>query len=223
MVNNRLLIIAVIMILFGVIGIAMTAAFAPYQGYGRMSPMMGMMGQGMMNRDQMREMMQRMMPGMVPPGIKPDDLPDPKSDGAKLLNRYCTQCHSLPSPAMHTAEEWPQVVGRMFARISMMSGMMGIDNPSAEEQQTILAYLKTHSMKSISPGSLPSPDSQGAILFKDICSQCHSLPDPKLHSADEWSKVVERMKNNMQTMGKKAIADQERKEIVDYLSRNARK
>lgn len=185
--------------------------------------MPGMMMDGMMNRAEMKDMMQRMMPGMLPPGIIPENLPDPESHGARLLTHYCNQCHNLPSPKMHTAEEWPAVTGRMFARMAMMSGMMGIETPSSEEQLLIISYLKAHSLKSVSPHMLPSPESKGAILFKETCSQCHALPDPKLHTAQEWSTVVERMQGNMQAMDRRLITDQERTEIVSYLSNYARK
>jgi cytochrome c5 len=177
----------------------------------------------MMNRDQMKDMMQRMMPGMLPPAIKPEDLPDPNSLGAKLLVRYCTQCHGLPSPKMHSAEDWPLATNRMFARMSMMSGMMDIENPSLEERQAIVAYLKANVLKSISPSGLPAPESKGALLFKDTCSQCHSIPDPKLHTAQEWPKVVERMTSNMQAMGRRVITEDEKKEILSYLTAYSRK
>ncbi len=226
--NNRLLIIAGILIAVGLIGIVATAWFGNYRESQRMSQMPGMMmdgmmGGGMMNREDMNDMMKRMMPGMLPPGFKPETLPDPSSRGAKLLNHYCTQCHDLPNPAMHAVDEWPSITNRMFARMSMMSGMMGVENPSSEEQALIVSYLKAHSLKSISPGMLPSPESKSAIMFKETCSQCHALPDPSLHTAQEWSAVVERMRGNMQAMGKRVITDQERKEIVGYLSQNARK
>ncbi len=50
------------------IGIITTAWIGRYQKStgGWMSPMMDMMGGGMMNRDHMKEMMQRMMPGILP-------------------------------------------------------------------------------------------------------------------------------------------------------------
>ncbi|MCL5024520.1 MAG: cytochrome c [Nitrospirae bacterium] len=228
MKNNRLLIIAVILIALGLIGIFMSTWFKSYRGPRGMFQMPGkmmdgMMGGRMMNRDEMKDMMQRMMPGMLPPGIKPENLPDPESRGARLLTHYCNQCHNLPSPKMHTAEEWSSVTGRMFTRMSMMSGMMGIENPSFEEQHLIISYLKAHSLKSVSPGTLPSPESKGAILFKETCSQCHALPDPAIHTAQEWNAVVERMRGHMQAMGRRVITDQERTEIVAYLSNNARK
>jgi cytochrome c5 len=183
------------------------------------------MGGGMMDREGMKGMMQRMMPDMLPPGIKPEDLPAPDSSGARLLVHYCTQCHNLPSPAMHTAEQWPEITARMFHRMSMMSGMMNmmmnVGSPSYEEQQTIVAYLEVHALKSISPDALPSPGSKGAVLFRETCSQCHPLPDPKLHTAGEWPKIVERMKDNMRTMGRKVITETEKEEIVSYLEQSA--
>ena len=228
--NNRLLIIAVVFITFGLAGIFASNWFGAYHWAGGMSPMTngGMMGRGMMNRDQMRDMTQRMMPGMLPPGIRPEDLPDPSSNGAVLLNRYCTQCHNLPSPALHTPEEWPIVANRMFARMSMMSGMggmgmMDIENPTAEGRQAIVSYLETHSLKAIAPGALPSPDSRGAALFREICSRCHSLPDPKLHVSKDWPAVVKRMESNMQAMGKRVMSVEEKDTIERYLMRHAQK
>lgn len=77
-------------------------------------------------------------------------------------------------------------------------------------------------MKSISPGALLSPESQGAILFKETCSQCHALPNPKLRTSSEWPKVVERMREHMQVMGKNIISEREKKDIVDYIMAIAR-
>ncbi len=223
MKNIRLPIIAIALIVFGITGII--AMHRP--GSGQLGISGGMMTSGgMMDREGMKEMMQRMMPDMLPLGTTPEDLSSPDSLGAKLLVRYCTQCHDLPSPAMHTAEQWLAVTSRMFSRMSMMSGMMGMMNvelPSSEEQQTIVSYLKTNAMKSLSPDELPAPGSQGAVLYKELCSQCHPLPDPKLHTADEWPKIVDRMQSNMRSMGKKVITGNEKTEVVGYLTRHGRR
>lgn len=70
---------------------------------------------------------------------------------------------------------------------------------------------------------LPFPESKGAILFKETCSQCHALSDPALHTAQEWRAVVERMRGDMRTMGREIVTEEEKKEIVSYLSDLARK
>ncbi len=228
--NNRLLIFALGFILLGLIGILFTAQMTRWFGFS--SGMMPMMGGGMMssmmNQEQMRQMMQEMMGGLLPPGINPEKLPDPQSEGARLLTYYCTQCHNLPSPAMHTAEEWPAVVQRMVARMTMMSRMGGmgmmpqIAAPSRKQQDTILSYLQSHALQAIAPGKLSLPESPEARTFQNVCSQCHGLPDPALHTAAEWPAVVERMRGNMRTMGKRVITEEEKEDIVSYLTRNAR-
>jgi cytochrome c5 len=192
-----------------------------------MMPMMGMMGmddkkdQGMMGQGHMKQMMQQMMGGMLPPGIKPQDLPDPESQGAKLLSTYCAQCHNLPSPRMHTAEDWPRLVGRMLMRERMMAGMGGmmmrVNAPTSQEEEELLQYLQAHAMRALVPGAVPAPDSPGAALFQQTCAQCHALPDPKQHTASEWQVVVGRMRQNMLSMGRREITEQEARDITAYL------
>ena len=101
--------------------------------------------------------------------------------------------------------------------------MMEVKAPSSQEEEVLLEYLKGHAMKALAPGIVPSPDSPNAALFQRTCSRCHALPDPNLHTADEWPGVVERMRKNMEIMGKTAITDQQRDGLVEYLRMNARK
>jgi len=169
----------------------------------------------------MKEMMQQMMGGMLPPGIDPHDLPEPESRGAKLLSTYCSQCHNLPSPRMHTVEDWSRVVGRMLMRERMMAGMRGmmmqVNAPSSPEEEALLHYLAKHAMQALTPGIVPTPDSPGAALYQQTCAQCHALPDPKQHTALEWTAVVNRMRQNMIAMGRREITDREAMEIIAYL------
>jgi cytochrome c2 len=168
-------------------------------------------------------MMHRMMPDLVPPGVEPEDLPDPNGRGAQLLVRYCGQCHNLPNPSMHSAGEWPGIAERMFYRMDMMSGMMGIESPSGNDRAAIIGYLKTYAMKSIAPESLPAGQTPGAAVFKAACSQCHALPDPRSHAAGEWPAIVEKMKANMRLMRKKVISADQEKEILSFLEQHAKK
>lgn len=50
--------------------------------------------------------------------IELDDLPNPKTTGAQAFSKNCSQCHALPSPSTHTAQEWPAVIDRMKAYMS---------------------------------------------------------------------------------------------------------
>ena len=74
-------------------------------------------------------------------------LPEPKSQGAKLVNRYCTQCHALPNPKLHSAEGWLLTVERMNARMQLMSQNGNeVVVPSKSELETLTAYVRKHSI-----------------------------------------------------------------------------
>jgi len=115
----------------------------------------------------MREMMQRMMGGTLPPGIDPKLLPEPESVGARLLSRYCTQCHRLPGPGMHTAGEWPGVIECMQQRMAMHNQMMGgAEVRSTKALDVIRDYLRHYAMRPLSPTTtidLDTPDGRYAI------------------------------------------------------------
>ncbi len=51
------------------------------------------------------------------------------------------------------------------------------------------------------PEMLPSPRSRGAALTVRYCVQCHNLPNPAMHQAAKWPKVVERMVARMRGRG----------------------
>jgi cytochrome c5 len=200
----------VILLFCGWFALAMIATDAAAQG-------------GMMHKDGMGGMMRG--GGAQLPELLPSQLPDPKSEGAELTVRYCAQCHNLPSPATHNAEEWREVMSRMNGYMSghmRPHGMMKIRRPTAEEQEALLQYLQQHALRTFSGQSLPESGSPGAERYKTVCMRCHALPDPSLHTAEEWPAVVERMRRNMKVMGKPVINDTERNEISDYLKRHAR-
>ena len=55
--------------------------------------------------------------------------------------------------------------------------------------------------RSIDPGQLPEPRSEGARLTARYCVQCHYLPSPQMHTPDKWTTIVERMVWRMQGKG----------------------
>jgi mono/diheme cytochrome c family protein len=140
MKSNMRLIIGLALLLIGTGGLS-TVGGCPMSMGGK-----GMMqgGMGMMDQGAMKEMMQSMMEDQLPPGIDEADLPEPRSQGARLLARYCVQCHDLPPPALHDSGEWPQVLARMGRRMEMMGRMGSIRNPTEQEQAAILDYLQRH-------------------------------------------------------------------------------
>ena len=82
--------------------------------------------------------------GPMPGGQGATPLPDPDSRGAKLVSRYCTQCHAEPSPRLHTASEWEAVTSRMEMNMRNVrqGNWRGVEIPSSSEMKSILEYLQ---------------------------------------------------------------------------------
>jgi cytochrome c5 len=180
----------------------------------------------------MRDMMRQMMQGQVPPpGMTPQALPAPDSDGVRLLARYCTQCHDLPSPRYKTAEQWPEVFQRMVARMRMMSGgmmgggMMGmarLEAPSPAQAGMLLAYLQRYAMVPATPEQLAAGPPEQREVFEAQCSRCHALPSPSLHPPERWPGIVARMQANMQLMDKSQLTPQQHEAVVRFLQAASR-
>jgi cytochrome c5 len=151
-----------------------------------------------------------MLERILPPTFDAAKLPEPGSAGARLVMRYCVQCHNLPNPAMHDRERWTPVVNRMVVRMQgkgnmgkLMAEMMaGVKAPSAEETRRLTAYLAKHSQQPLDPRKVPEAFARGGEPFRLACNQCHALPDPARYSAREWPAVVARMERNMEWMNR---------------------
>lgn len=151
-----------------------------------------------------------MLERILPPTFEPAQLPQPRSAGARLVQRYCVQCHNLPNPAMHDARRWPSVLERMVLRMRgkgnlgvLMSEMMaGVEAPTEEEHRALLAYLRRHAQRAIDPETYPEAYQPAGEAFRLACSQCHVLPDPQRYTAAAWPKVVARMQENMEWMNR---------------------
>ena len=73
-------------------------------------------------------------------------LPDGESQGAKLVATICSQCHSPPSPALHTKSEWSGVTARMRQHMQAQTGAAGagVRMPSPDELDVLTQYLAGH-------------------------------------------------------------------------------
>jgi hypothetical protein len=151
-----------------------------------------------------------MLERILPPTFAVEQLPERDSRGAKLVIGYCVQCHNLPNPAMHHAAKWPAVVHRMVLRMEgkgnmgvLMAEMMaGVKAPSGEDSQAIVDYLERYAQKPLDPVRYPEVNRPSGEAFRLACSQCHTLPDPQRHTAEEWRAVVARMQENMEWMNR---------------------
>lgn len=179
-----------------------------------------------------------MLERILPPTFEAGQLPEPRSRGAALTLRYCVQCHNLPNPAMHHAAKWPAIVERMVLRMrgqgnlgTLMADLMaGVRAPAPDEARALVAYLRKHAQKPLDPARYPDVNAASGEAFRLACSQCHTLPDPKRHTAAEWRAVVTRMQENMKWMnrvvGSKSAPGEPQlgiEQITAFLAKHARK
>jgi len=151
-----------------------------------------------------------MLERILPPTFEAAQLPEPDSRGAKLVLGYCVQCHNLANPAMHHAEKWPGIVRRMVLRMqgkgnmgTLMAEMMaGVKAPNEADTGAIIEYLRRHGQTPLDPARYPEVNRPSGEAFRLACNQCHVLPDPQRHTAQEWRAVVARMQENMEWMNR---------------------
>ena len=151
---------------------------------------------------------------LPPAGLQAGDLPEPASRGAQYEAKYCAQCHALPAPTAHSATDWPSVARRMWLRMEWLPESLGVKVPTPAERYEILRYLTLNSLK-VSGSVLPA--GKGREAFSLICSRCHSLPDVRVHSKEDWPIVYARMERNMERMKVKPATAQQTEQILSYL------
>jgi hypothetical protein len=179
-----------------------------------------------------------MLERILPPTFEAAQLPERDSRGAKLVLGYCVQCHNLANPAMHHAEKWPGIVRRMVLRMqgkgnmgTLMAEMMaGVKAPTEADTGAIIEYLSRHGQTPLDPARYPEVNRPSGEAFRLACNQCHVLPDPQRHTAQEWRAVVARMQENMEWMNRvvasKPIPGEPRlavEEINAFLAKYARR
>lgn len=65
-------------------------------------------------------------------------------------------------------------------------------------------------------------DSRIGRRFAQTCAQCHPLPDPRQHTAQQWPGVVARMEQHMRERNLRVPDDDAIEEIEAFLGREAR-
>jgi len=160
----------------------------------------------------------RTNPDRMPPLLEAAYLPQPASAGAQLLAQYCAQCHNLPHPGMHTAEEWPQLTRNMILLSEVtvrFAGRPGLRIPSTAERELIEAYLAEQALRPLPPGT-PAP-----AVYVEVCGDCHAAPDPALYPSSAWPAVFARMAGHRAAMGRTPLDPLEATGVLGYLSEHA--
>lgn len=151
---------------------------------------------------------------LPPSGVTAADLPEPNSKGAQLVGENCGQCHSIPTPQMHSATDWPSIARRMWLRMELLPLVLQVKVPSVAERFAILEYLNANALK-VSGSTLPP--GVGRETFSEVCSRCHALPDPRTHSREDWPTVYSRMERNMERMKVPPPTREQTSDIILYL------
>lgn len=171
--------------------------------------------------------------GLPPTNISRTGLPEAEGTGAGLLEVYCTQCHWLPTPQMHSSEEWDILLRRMLLRARLLDARLEGEHvpenltvtgryrlvPTVEHLDSLRAYLKRNALPVVDPASLPETEAAG--LYVERCAACHQTPAPDAHVASEWDRVVDRMQTNMKLMQVDTLTRAERDEIMAFLEEEA--
>lgn len=157
---------------------------------------------------------------LPPPGVAAADLPEPNSKGAQLLVQYCAQCHNLPTPGMHSATDWPSIARRMWLRMEWLPPTLGVKVPSMGERFAMLEYLTANALR---VGAANLPPGAGRESFELVCSRCHALPDPRVHSSADWPAVFSRMQQNMERMSVAPLTATQTADILLYLQSTGRR
>lgn len=190
-----------------------------------------------LERGQRWRMISSVGAGLPPPDFPAEALPEPDSRGAALVQAYCVQCHWIPAPQMHSADEWPILMRRMILRARtlhdrmggpvtrglvgeiLLSGMASAEVPSPEDADTLLAYFQRYAMPAAEPGELG--EGEDTDFYRQACGTCHETPSPKAHTGIEWEEVVGRMQSNMAVMSVEPLSDREVERVVSFLRERA--
>lgn len=156
---------------------------------------------------------------VLPFGLSANQLPDPQSKGAALYATYCSQCHNLPSPKMHSTGDWPMRFEKMMDHALLMAGSSSnIKIPADKEKTEIVSYLQKNGFREL---PADSPLRTGYQVFNIIwfCSVCHAVPDPSQYPAKEWAKIVDRMNGFRKQQGRDEMSNADRQAVINFLAK----
>ncbi|MFQ6093725.1 MAG: hypothetical protein ACE5OR_13810 [bacterium] len=189
----------------GLVGLALAVGFAVFHL---------MTGEGSVAQQRGMGCCCPMMGRIIPEAVDEKDLPGYGSREAKLYLKACAQCHSTPSPKRYSRQEWKTIFDRMDRRMEMC---MMARSMNEEEKRIILKYLMDNAFEQIEERRLSSLNSDEAGVFKEVCSRCHALPDPKQHSPGEWVEIVDRMREHQRAEGKPSMSQEVKEKIFKFL------
>jgi hypothetical protein len=151
----------------------------------------------------------------MPPELAPSRFPEPESAGARLVARYCGQCHFAPAPGQHTVAEWPKVIERMDLLIEVTARfgrqLKPVAAPSRNERTLLAEYLEANALRPLADPSAAPAD------YRALCGDCHVAPDPAAYPDADWAAVLARMTAHRQTMARPPARRSAQAQVERYL------
>ncbi|MDO8262860.1 MAG: hypothetical protein Q7T21_06510 [Gallionella sp.] len=156
---------------------------------------------------------------VLPFGLSANQLPDPQTKGAALFASYCSQCHNLPSPRMHSTGDWPMRFEKMMDHALLMAGTSpAFKIPADKEKTEIVSYLEKNGFREL-PANSPLRGEPQVFNIIWFCSVCHAVPDPDQFPAKEWGKIVDRMNSYRKKQGRDEMNNTDRKAVMNFLTK----
>ena len=98
--------------------------------------------------------------------------------------------------------------------MGLLSPSLGVKVPTMAERFAMLDYVTTNALR-VSGATLPP--GPGREAFSQVCSRCHALPDPRVHSREDWPTVFARMEQNMARMQVPPSTREQATDLLLYL------
>ncbi len=106
----------------------------------------------------------------------------------------------------------------VLAVVITLSGMGRHHQDMMDKAETVPMPADTTAASNAQTAEVDAAES----AFRRTCATCHTLPDPRRHTAREWPAIIVRMERHMTSRGIPPPPDEVLEEITAYLQRNAR-
>ena len=97
----------------------------------------------------------------------------------------------------------------------LMAGLQSANIPTAEDQDSLLAYFTRHALPAAAPGEIG--DGPDDLLYLEYCSLCHETPSRTAHGPEGAQALVYRMSAMMEILGMAPPSDAEKQRLTAYL------
>lgn len=111
-------------------------------------------------------------------------------------------------------------------RAALLRELAAADSAAAARPPTLSGVSARWSpdVRPLSLGALRGDTlSAGFETLRRRCAGCHAVPDPRLHTAEEWPSVVARMRVYADSAGLLPLTAEQRELITDFLRSHARR